>query len=252
VNAERSTVSPRKPSGQAAQRQSVCALVSGGLDSCVMLAELAKRHAEVYPVFIRHGLAWEEAELHAVRQFLRALRRFSSSLRKPSGQVPHPSSLASLTILELPVRDIYGAHWSTTGRRVPGKASPDVAVYLPGRNLLLLSKAAVFCARHNIGTIAIGSLRGNPFPDGTAKFFCELAAVAGAALGCRLKIIAPLRGLTKEQVVRRGQDLPLHLSFSCIAPKRGVHCGRCNKCAERRRALLKAGVDDKTQYADAR
>jgi 7-cyano-7-deazaguanine synthase len=153
-------------------------------------------------------------------------------------------------ILSLPVRDLYGKHWSMTGRRVPGAKTRDEAVYLPGRNLLLLSKAAVFCAEHRIGVIAIGSLGHNPFPDATPRFFRDFARAAGEALNVRLQIIAPLRALTKEQVVRRGVrlNLPLHLSFSCLSPRRGRHCGRCNKCAERQRAFRVAGVADKTKY----
>jgi 7-cyano-7-deazaguanine synthase len=212
-----------------------------------MLAELARgrschperseRSPVICPVFIRQGLIWEETELHHLRRFLRALA--ASSLT---------THYSPLTVLDLPVRDLYGNHWSITGRGVPGKTSPDLAVCLPGRNLLLLSKVAVFCARHNIGTIAIGSLRGNPFPDATSSFFRQFAAVAGRSLGCRLRVVAPLRGLTKEQVIRRGRDLPLRLSFSCFAPRRGRHCGSCNKCAERQKAFRRAGAVDKTRY----
>jgi 7-cyano-7-deazaguanine synthase len=156
-----------------------------------------------------------------------------------------------LTVLELPVRDLYGAHWSTTGRKVPHATTPDEAVYLPGRNLMLLSKAAVFCAIKKIGTIAVGSLGHNPFPDATPKFFHDFPAAAGHALDCHLKIIAPFRSLTKEEVVLRGHrlGLPIHLSFSCIAPRRGRHCGRCNKCAERQKAFAAAHVPDLTKYA---
>jgi 7-cyano-7-deazaguanine synthase len=127
---------------------------------------------------------------------------------------------------------------------VPGAKTPDEAVYLPGRNLLLLSKAAVFCAKRGIGAIAVGSLGHNPFPDATPKFFRGFAASAGHALGVRLKVIAPFRALTKEQVIRRGirLHLPLHLSFSCIAPQNGRPCGHCNKCAERERAFQRVGV----------
>jgi 7-cyano-7-deazaguanine synthase len=203
-----------------------------------MLAELAKRHRKVYPVFMRCGLIWEETELRHLRRFLRAITI-----------TPLTTHHSPLTILDLSVRDLYGGHWSTTGRGVPGETSPDMAVYLPGRNLLLLSKAAVFCARHDIRTIAIGSLRGNPFPDATPTFFRRFAAVAGGALGCRLRVVAPLRGLTKAQVIRRGHNLPLHLSFSCLSPKRGVHCGSCNKCAERQEAFAETGVEDNTNYA---
>ena len=212
----------------------VCALVSGGLDSCVMLAALAGRYRKVYPVFIQSGLAWEAAELQHLKKFLRSAR------------IPR---VQSLTVLDLPVRDLYGIHWSTTGRKVPNARTPDEAVYLPGRNLLLLSKAAVFCALHKIDTIAVGSLDHNPFPDATPKFFREFAAVAGEALGFRMKVIAPFRLLPKRIVIRCGKSLPLHLSFSCIAPRQGMHCGRCNKCAERQQAFLAAKVVDRTKYA---
>ncbi|HXI85660.1 MAG TPA: 7-cyano-7-deazaguanine synthase [Verrucomicrobiae bacterium] len=217
-------------------KPAVCVLVSGGLDSCVMLAELSQRYRKVYPVFIRYGLVWETAELQHLRKFLR------------SAKIPR---VQSLTVLDLPVRDLYGAHWSTTGRRVPNARTPDEAVYLPGRNLLLLSKAAVFCALNKIDSIAVGSLGHNPFPDATPRFFREFATVASKALNSRVKIIAPFRALPKEQVVRRGKSLPLNLSFSCIAPRRGMHCGRCNKCAERQHAFCKAGVEDLTRYATA-
>ena len=217
-------------------KRSVCALVSGGLDSCVMLAALARRYRKVYPVFIRQGLVWEEAELAHLRRFLRAAK------------IPR---VQSLTVLDLPVRDLYGAHWSITGRRVPHATTPDEAVYLPGRNLLLLSKAAVFCALHRIDIVAIGSLGHNPFPDATPKFFRDFARAAGEALDFRVRIVAPFRALTKKEVVRRGHrlGLPLHLSFSCISPKNGLHCGRCNKCAERRRAFPAAHFADRTKYA---
>jgi len=218
-------------------KRSVCALVSGGLDSCVMLATLARNYRGVHPVFIHQGLAWETAELRSLRRYLRVAR----TRHQP------------LTILHLPATDLYGAHWSTTGRRVPGARTPDEAVYLPGRNLMLLSKASVFCALRKIDTIAVGSLGHNPFPDATPKFFRDFATAAGEGLGSHIGIIAPFRALTKEQVIRRGLrlKLPLHLSFSCIAPRRGFHCGRCNKCAERQTAFRTVGVEDLTRYATA-
>lgn len=191
----------------------VCVLASGGLDSCALVAAMAQRYRQVYPVFVRQGLRWEVAELRALRRFLKA------------AHLPAP------TVLDLPVRDLYGAHWSVTGKGTPGARTRDAAVYLPGRNLLLLSKAAVFCAENLIGTIAIGSLGHNPFTDATPRFFRAFARLSG------IRVIAPFRQLSKEQVIRRYRQLPLHLSFSCLAPVRGQHCGHCNKCAERQRAF---------------
>jgi 7-cyano-7-deazaguanine synthase len=192
-------------------RSSICALVSGGLDSCVLVAELAKRYRKVHPVYIRQGLVWERVELRHLRRYLRAI------------------GVGPLTVLNSPAD--YGRHWSVTGKKVPGAKTRDEAVCLPGRNLMLLSKAAVFCALHKIPAIAVGSLGHNPFPDATPVFFRQFSRISG------VKVIAPFRQLTKAQVVRRGRHLPLHLSFSCLAPRRGRPCGRCNKCAERQRAL---------------
>ena len=206
-------------------------LVSSGLDSCVLVAFLAARYRRVYPVFVRQQLIWERAELHHLRRFLRTQR------------------VEPLTVLDMPVRDLYHNHWSTTGHRVPGSESADAAVYLPGRNLLLLSKAAVFCAANKIPVLAVGTLALNPFSDATPGFFRDFARAAGAALGFRFRIVAPFRRLNKAQVIHRGRFLPLQLSFSCLAPQRGRHCGRCNKCAERRRAFRQAGLADPTRYA---
>ena len=198
-----------------------------------MLGWLAQRYAQVYSVFIAQGLIWEKAELKALRRFLHAL----------------PSTLyVPLTVLSLPVDDLYGAHWSITGKHIPNAATPDEAVYLPGRNLMLLSKAAVFSAINDIPVIAIGSLDHNPFPDASPKFFRNFATLAGEALSHPLKVIAPFRGTNKATVIRQGRELPLHLSVSCLAPVHGKHCGRCNKCAERQLGFKQAGVIDQTNY----
>jgi 7-cyano-7-deazaguanine synthase len=214
----------KKKKTKSGKATDVCVLVSGGLDSCVLVAELAQQYRRVHPVFIRQGLAWETVELRHLRRYLRAIHA------------------PPVTVLALPAHDLYGQHWSTTGRQVPGAHTPDAAMYLPGRNLMLLAKAAVFCALHNIPVMAVGSLGHNPFPDATPRFFRDLARVASAALGCRLRVLAPYRRLSKTQVVRRGRGLPLELTFSCVAPRRGQACGRCNKCAERQRALRDAGI----------
>jgi len=50
-------------------------------------------------------------------------------------------------------------------------------------------------------------------------------------------------------VIRRGAVFPLEHTFSCIRPDRGLHCGRCSKCHERRVAFGEAGVEDPTEYA---
>jgi 7-cyano-7-deazaguanine synthase len=146
----------------------VAVLASGGLDSAILIAHLASEGSEVTPIYVRFGLAWEDVEsLH--------LKRFLASLPN--------SNIKSLIVLDLPVADIYGLHWSLTGQDVPDDDSPDEAVYLPGRNLLLLAKSSVWCALNGVPTIALGTLAANPFPDADREFFTGFAALAGRAVG---------------------------------------------------------------------
>ncbi len=227
---------------------SICVLVSGGLDSDVLLAEAAQRYARVWPVYIRQGLAWEDAELYWLKRFIKAMRA-PHPLPPPRGGRVQGGGVQPLTVFALPMSDVYGHHWSTGHKPVPGARTPDQAVYLPGRNLALSVKAAVFAAMKKIPVMALGSLDHNPFSDASPRFFKEWGKALGTGLGVRLEVLAPYRKLSKVDVIRRGAHLPLHLSFSCIAPHGKFHCGRCNKCAERRRAFKAAGVDDKTIYA---
>ena len=248
-------------------KSSICVLVSGGLDSDVLLSELAQTYRKVWPIYIRQGLAWENVELYGLRRYLKSItltpipsplsmergkkqykNRTLSLLKGEGGQRPG-EGVQPLVILSLPMRDLYGRHWSTGTGAVPGRRSRDSAVYLPGRNLVLTVKAAVYCALNKIPVLAIGSLGHNPFPDADPVFFRRWGAAVGAGLGMSFKVIAPYRHLSKAQVIARGRNLPLELSFSCIAPQKKIHCGHCNKCVERRRAFRAAGIEDKTRYA---
>jgi 7-cyano-7-deazaguanine synthase len=225
---------PRRRWARRPRPGAVCVLASGGLDSAVLLAETSRTYRSVQPLYIRAGLRWEDAEIRALRGFVRAV------------EAPR---LAPPVVLSLPLSDLYGAHWSVTGRRVPGFDSPDANVYLPGRNIALLSKAAVFCASRGIPVLVTGILRANPFPDGSRTFLRAMERALSAGLGTPIRIRAPYRGLTKAQVIRRGAGLPLARTLSCGNPRGALHCGRCSKCGERARAFRAAGVADPTRYA---
>ena len=203
----------------------------------VLAADEARRD-RVHPVYVSTGLAWEAGERAALDALLGA---------------PVFRDLVPVAELTFTVRDLYpDSHWAIRGEP-PAFDTPDEDVYLTGRNIALLSKTAIYCARHDIHRIALGPLGGNPFPDATPEFFAAMARALSLGLAHDLVIDTPLAALTKPDVIRIGIELgvPLAATLSCMKPHDGLHCGRCSKCRERRDAFREAGVRDDTRYSVA-
>lgn len=208
-------------------------LFSGGLDSTILLGRLLDEGECVQPFYVRSQLVWEREEIEAVEWLL---ARWASP------------RLAQLVVLEMPLADLYGDHWSVTGHETPRAGTPDEAVYLPGRNALLLIKAAMWCQMRRIPQLALGSLASNPFADATPAFFDQFAATLHRATGLAVRFVRPLERFTKPQVMELGRHYPLERTFSCLAPREGLHCGQCNKCAERQEAFRSCATGDPTHY----
>ena len=247
---------------------STAVLLSGGLDSAVLLADEASR-GEVQPIFVSTGLAWEPAERSMITALL---------ARRPLAQ-----AVGRLITLSVDMRDVYAAtHWAVQGKP-PAYHTPDEDVYLPGRNIILLGKAGVYCAAARIERLVLGTLAHNPFPDATPEFRDAMARALSLGLAHELRIDAPFAGVSKADVIRRGVALgvPFELTLSCMSgtgysgtglgysgtglgektnrdpsptdrDPSPAHCGLCSKCRERHDAFLEAGVTDPTGYVDSR
>ena len=210
-------------------------LLSGGLDSAVLLARELEgpdggdskvAQGATQPIHVRAGLAWEDAEARTIARLL-AHPRFA-------GRV------APVITLTMDMREVYPpTHWAVTGKP-PAYDTPDEEVYLEGRNIGLISKAAVLCGRLKIERLVLGPLAGNPFPDATPEFFAAMSRAMSLGLGSQLDVAAPLATMQKEDVIRLGRSLgvPLDLTLSCMNPQAGdTACGHCSKCRERDQAF---------------
>lgn len=210
-------------------------LVSGGLDSAVLLAEAALAYPEVVPIYVRVGMLWEAAEQAHLRRFLEAVRT---------------PAVRPLVVLDQPAGDLYGTHWSVTGAGAPAATAAHDADFLPGRNVLLFAKPLLWCHLHGVPELATAPLGTNPFPDATPAFYDGLAAVVARGMAQpAVRILRPYAHLHKTDVLRRGLRFPLRHTFSCVRPAGLVPCGTCIKCGERQAGFRAAGVDDPTGYA---
>ncbi|RLS90648.1 MAG: 7-cyano-7-deazaguanine synthase [Planctomycetota bacterium] len=210
-------------------------LVSGGLDSAILLADMVNhKFPKVWPVFVQCGLYWEKTELEYLKRFINAIKA---------------PNLAELIILDVPVGDLYKDHWSLTGINVPDVKSPDEAVFLPGRNVLLTAKALLWCNLNQVKSLSLAVLESNPFPDATDSFFLTMEQAINESVSGNVKLLRPYAGMHKTDVLKIGRNAPLEHTFSCIYPINGMHCGKCNKCAERKNGFSQASMKDPTSYS---
>ncbi len=221
------------------RNQPTAVLASGGMDSAILLANEAETRI-VHPIYVETGIPWEWAEM-------RMLQSFIATLGNPN--------VRPVVTLSLPVKALYGqSHWTMAGSTVPGYDEPDETVYIPGRNIILITLAAIWCSLNDVHRIVLGSLAGNPFPDATPDFFQSIASTNSSGLNHELIVEAPMRHLHKEDILASNAKLPLHLTLTCSNPQAGdsdviIHCANCNKCRERHEAYIDAGITDCTRYS---
>lgn len=206
-----------------ATKRDVCVLVSGGVESAALLTRYLERGDRVHPLFVRCGFWWERVELSWMRRFIRTLGS---------------SRLAPLAVADAhSLSGVGPQHWGFGRSRPPDADAPYDSVYLPGRNLVLLSCAAALCAQRGISRVALGSMRGNPFRDASSAFFQRFERVLLDSYGVRLRVETPFRRMSKRRVVAAHPGARFDLTFSCLRPRGLAHCGKCSKCAERREAV---------------
>ena len=109
-------------------------LASGGLDSAALLAETASSGV-AYPIYVEAGMVWESGEKAS-------LERFIAALDSPD--------IRPVTYLSVQVAPLLSGHWSVTGQGIPDADAPDEEMYIPGRNILLIGLAAVWCSTHDV------------------------------------------------------------------------------------------------------
>ena len=208
-------------------------LVSGGMDSCVVTAVAAETY-RLACLHVNYGQRTERRELACFHEIV----KHYDAEKALVVDLPHLAQIggSSLTDRRIPI----------TPSDSPGEIPPT---YVPFRNANLLCVAVSWAEIIGATKIFIGAVEQDApgYPDCRTVFyraFNELVRV-GTRPEADIEVVAPLIGMTKDEIVRRGVALraPFHLTWSCYA-QQDVPCGACDSCLLRSRAFEKAGVTD--------
>lgn len=201
------------------------ALVSGGLDSAVLLHQLVKieRH-DVTALSFNYGQT-HKRELEC-----------AAWLADHVGACYYHVDISKASA-------VFGDNLLTGGNK-----SPEV----PNRNGVFLAMASSLAVSLSVDAIAIAAHADDArrFADCRPGFFHAFDFLNQAALGLNCpRIIAPFLTRSKAQVIQLGQKLGVdfHKTWTCYGGD-AIHCGVCLACRERQQAFTEAGIEDPVAY----
>jgi len=228
-------------------------LFSGGLDSTACLYWARKHYDEVMMLVINYG-SNEERVTNRVAEF------FSKELNVP------------LKIVRLDFLEEFSKLRGTTlvGGETPRVSVKELedenvaqetakSVWVPARNLVLISVAASLLDALGGGDIVVGfnAEEGVTFPDNTPEFVERMNEALRYGTMAEVKVVAPLIDLDKRGIARLLKELGAKYEYSnsCYMPKgftedgKPIHCGECESCVRRHRGLIEGIGEDRTVYA---
>ena len=215
-------------------------LLSGGMDSAVVVAIAREQGFAVHALSVRYGQR-HTSELDAAARVAQSL-----------GAVAHKT-------VHVDLRSIGGSAL-TDDIDVPEAGGPGIPVtYVPARNTIMLSIARGWAEMLGASDIFCGvnAVDYSGYPDCRPEFIeafeklANLATKAGVE-GAGLRIQAPLLHMSKADIVREGVRLGVDFAqtVSCYqADGQARACGHCDACRLRAAGFADAGVPDPTHYA---
>jgi len=214
-------------------------LLSGGMDSAVVLAMARARGLRCHALSVAYGQR-HTSELSAAAKVAAALGAHSHR------------------VVNVDLRQIGGSAL-TADIDVPDHGGAGIPItYVPARNTVMLSIALGLAEVLGADELHCGvnAVDYSGYPDCRPAFIeaferlANLATKAGVE-GRELRVIAPLIAMSKAQIVSAGIALGVDFSttVSCYqADAMGRACGHCDACRLRADGFRAAGVADPTRY----
>jgi 7-cyano-7-deazaguanine synthase len=239
--------------GEREERMKTVVLLSGGLDSTVLLAHVVRRLGDpAIALSVAYGQR-HEVELASARKVAEYFRCDYREVDLGEALEPVFANAKSSQVGKMV--DVPQGHYAS---------EPMKLTIVPNRNMLLLAIAGALAESEAAFTIAYAAHAGDHpiYPDCRPPFITAMENAIDYATGGRVAVLAPFRHWTKTKIVQHGQELgaPFSLTWSCYDPQPSplkekwplvMHCGLCGTCVERREAFTAAKVPDPTVYAIA-
>ncbi len=215
-------------------------LVSGGMDSAVVLAIAKSQGFTPYALSVRYG------------------QRHTSEL-DAAARVAALEGAAEHKVVSVDLRAIGGSAL-TDDIEVPEAGGAGIPVtYVPARNTIMLSIALGWAEVLGAQDIFCGvnAVDYSGYPDCRPEFIAAFQALANLATkagveGRTMTVHAPLQYLSKADIAREGIRLGVDFAqtVSCYrADEQGRACGYCDACRLRAAGFAEAGMPDPTRYA---
>ena len=207
-------------------------LLSGGLDSVVSLSVIKEKCTEIIALTFNYGQKSYLAEKKAAEQV--------SQYYKIENKVIDLDWLSVISTSSLTKKDTIPYISKDNLDNISIAQNTAKSVWVPNRNGLFVNIAACFAEAYNYDTIIIGANKeeGTTFKDNTIKFVNAINTSLENSVNSKIKLVAPLINMTKEEIVNIAiqQNVPLELIHSCYISEE-KHCGFCESCQRLKRAL---------------
>ena len=224
-------------------------LVSGGMDSAVVLAIAREQGFAAHALSVRYGQR-HTSELDAAARVAAAL-----------GAVAHKT-------VNVDLRSIGGSALTDEQIEVPTDTDGHIigqgipSTYVPARNTIMLSMALGWAEVLGATDLFCGvnAVDYSGYPDCRPAFIAGFEALANLATkagveGSHFRVHAPLMRMSKAEIAREGLRLGVDFAqtVSCYqADADGRACGHCDACQLRAQGFNEAGILDPTRYIAAR
>jgi 7-cyano-7-deazaguanine synthase len=219
-------------------------LLSGGVDSSTLLRVLRRERpdARLFAVSFFYGqkharelacARWQAGAAGVAEHQVVDLAVFGAALAGPSALTDPARPVPDLEALAPAERD-------------------QPPTYVPHRNLILLSLASAYAESRGCDDVCYGAQRQDQYGywDCTPEFVERLNRVLALNRRRPVRVLAPLAGLGKAEVVRLGLEAGVDFSrtWTCY---RGADlaCRACPSCVERLAAFQAVGVADPLPYS---